>query len=159
MAKLSGQITVTAVGKIKAKHWRAAQDEYLKRLSRYTTIKLVEVKDVVGRGRPDEAAMAQEGEALLKASANVRRRIALTPTGKLLGSETFARFVQKEVEAYGRIAFLIGGPLGFSPDLLAQCPVQISLSPLTFTHELARVILLEQLYRAATIVAGEKYHK
>ena len=159
MAKLSGQITVTTIGKIKAKHWRAAQDEYRKRLSRYTTLKLVEVKDAVGRGQPDAAAMAREGEALLKATANARRRIALTPTGKLLGSEAFARFVQKEVEEYGRIAFLIGGPLGFSPDVLDQCPVQISLSPLTFTHELARVILLEQLYRAATIVAGEKYHK
>ena len=159
MAKLSGQITVTAVGKIKAKHWRAAQDEYLKRLSRYTTIKLVEVKDAVGRGRPDAAALAREGEALLKASAGARRRIALTPTGKLMSSEAFARFARKEVEEYGRVAFLIGGPLGFSPDVLGQCDAQISLSPLTFTHELARVILLEQLYRAATIVAGEKYHK
>lgn len=159
MAKLAGQITVTAVGKIKAKHWRAAQEEYLKRLSRYTTVKLVEVKDVVGRGRPDAAALAREGEALLKASASARRRIALTPAGKLMSSEAFARFVQQEVVAYGRIAFLIGGPLGFSPDVLGQCQAQISLSPLTFTHELARVILLEQLYRAATILAGKKYHK
>ncbi|HFQ94691.1 MAG TPA: 23S rRNA (pseudouridine(1915)-N(3))-methyltransferase RlmH, partial [Anaerolineae bacterium] len=124
MAKLSGQITVTAVGKIKTKHWRAAQDEYLKRLSRYTTIKLAEVKDAVGRGQPDQAAMAREGEALLKATANARRRIALTPTGKLMSSEAFARFARKEVEEYGRIAFLIGGPLGFAPDVLDQCDAQ-----------------------------------
>lgn len=159
MAKLSGQITVAAVGKIKARHWRAAQEDYLHRLNRYTTIKLVEVKDVVGRGQPETTAVLREGEMLWKAASSARRHIVLTPAGQLLDSENFARFLKKEIETYGRIAFLIGGPLGFSQDLLDRSDKQLALSPLTFTHELARVILLEQLYRAATIIAGEKYHK
>ncbi len=159
MAKLSGHLGIIAVGKIKEKHWRAAQAEYVKRLGRYTTPKVIEVKDVVGRSVPDDVAMQKEGEQLLQNAANYHRRILLTPTGKLMTSEALAKFLRKEVQEYGRIAFLIGGPIGFSPEVVAQADGEISLSPLTFTHEMARVLLLEQLYRACTILAGEKYHK
>ena len=103
--------------------------------------------------------MAKEGEQLLQAVADSQRLIALTPTGKLRSSPSLATWLQKRVVDYGRIAFLIGGPLGFSDDVLAACHEEISLSPLTFTHELARILLLEQLYRACTILAGEQYHK
>ena len=98
-------------------------------------------------------------QQLLAAVANCSRLIALTPTGKLHSSPNLAVWLQKRVEIYGRIGFLIGGPLGFSDELLAACDEQISLSSLTFTHELAHVLLLEQLYRACTILAGERYHK
>jgi 23S rRNA (pseudouridine1915-N3)-methyltransferase len=159
MSRLNGRLTLAAVGKIKNKAWLAAQDDYVKRLGHYTTLNLVEVKDVVGRSIPDDVAMAREGEQLLQAAADSSRLIALTPTGKLVTSPNLAVWLQNRVEAYGRIAFLIGGPLGFSDDVLAACHEEISLSPLTFTHELARVLLLEQLYRACTILAGEQYHK
>jgi 23S rRNA (pseudouridine1915-N3)-methyltransferase len=159
MSRLNGRLTLAAVGKIKNKAWLAAQDDYVKRLGHYTTLNLVEVKDVVGRSIPDDVAMAREGEQLLQAAADSSRLIALTPTGKLVTSPNLAVWLQNRVEAYGRIAFLIGGPLGFSNDVLAACHEEISLSPLTFTHELARVLLLEQLYRACTILAGEQYHK
>jgi 23S rRNA (pseudouridine1915-N3)-methyltransferase len=159
MSRLNGRLTLAAVGKIKNKAWLAAQDDYVKRLGHYTTLNLVEVKDVVGRSIPDDVAMAREGEHLLQAAADSSRLVALTPTGKLVTSPNLAVWLQNRVEAYGRIAFLIGGPLGFSDDVLAACHEEISLSPLTFTHELARVLLLEQLYRACTILAGEQYHK
>ncbi|MBP6806203.1 MAG: 23S rRNA (pseudouridine(1915)-N(3))-methyltransferase RlmH, partial [Chloroflexi bacterium] len=76
-----------------------------------------------------------------------------------LTSPALAQFLQKQIEVHGRLAFLIGGPVGFSDDVLAAAHHQIALSPLTFTHELARVIFLEQLYRAFTILNGENYHK
>ncbi|MCB8924506.1 MAG: 23S rRNA (pseudouridine(1915)-N(3))-methyltransferase RlmH [Ardenticatenaceae bacterium] len=157
--RLNGRLTIATVGKVKNKAWLAAQADYVKRLGHYTTLDLIEVKDVVGRSIPDEVAMAREGEQLLQAVADSQRLIALTPTGKLRSSPSLATWLQKRVVDYGRIAFLIGGPLGFSDDVLATCHEEISLSPLTFTHELARILLLEQLYRACTILAGEQYHK
>ena len=157
--RLNGRLTLATVGKIKNKAWLAAQADYVKRLGHYTSLELVEVKDVVGRSVPDGVAMAREGEQLLQAVADSHRLIALTPTGKLRSSPALAVWLQRQVVEYGRIAFLIGGPLGFSDDVLAACHEEISLSPLTFTHELARILLLEQLYRACTILAGEQYHK
>lgn len=158
MARPMGAITVAAVGRLRARAWELAQQEYLGRLRHYTRLKLVEVKDAVG-GAPDGVAMQQEGEALLKAVAGAQRVILLAPEGVEMGSPELARFLQKEIEVYGRIAFLIGGPLGVSEAVLDAAHVRLSLSRLTFTHEMARVILLEQLYRAFTILHGERYHK
>ncbi|MCA9961454.1 MAG: 23S rRNA (pseudouridine(1915)-N(3))-methyltransferase RlmH [Anaerolineales bacterium] len=159
MPLFPGHIQVTAVGKLSAKHWLAAQDDYAKRLRRYVDLQLVEVKDVVGRGQPDMVAMQKEGEQLLKAAAGVNRLVLLSPDGAVMSSPALAQWLQKQLEIYGRIAFLIGGPVGFSEEVIAASHDQIALSPLTFTHELARVILLEQLYRAFTIRNNEKYHK
>jgi 23S rRNA (pseudouridine1915-N3)-methyltransferase len=159
MEKLSGQITITAVGKLKSLQFRFIQDDYLKRLQRYSKVELVEIKDVVGKGVPDAIAIEREGQQLLKATEHVTRRIALVSNGRQFDSPELADFVQKQIGLYGRIAFLIGGPLGLSAEVLQHCQETLSLSRLTFTHEIARLILLEQLYRAGTIVAGEAYHK
>lgn len=159
MEKLSGHITIAAVGKLKSLQYRFIQDDFLKRLGRYTDVQLVEVKDVVGKGMPDEAAMQKEGLALLKATEGVNRRIALTSTGRQLDSLELAEFVRNQIGVYGRVAFLIGGPVGLSVEVLQNCQETLSLSRLTFTHEIARLLLLEQLYRAGTIIAGESYHK
>ena len=85
--------------------------------------------------------------------------VALSATGRQMDSPGLAAFLQKQIEIYGSLAFLIGGPVGLAAEVLTSCDDTLSLSPLTFPHELARVILLEQLYRAATIISGEKYHK
>lgn len=158
MARLTGKIMIVAVGKLHG-DWRAAQQDYLARLRRYTDVTLIEVKDAVGRGALDAVAMQREGEALLAAAKDARRVIALTATGKQMDSPGLADFLRKQIEVYGSLAFLIGGPVGLSPEVIAGCDDTLSLSPLTFPHELARVVLLEQLYRAATILSGEKYHK
>ena len=159
MTRLSGHITVIAVGKIRKSHWEAAQDDYVKRIEHYTDFELIELKDVVGRGLPDAVAVQKEGELLLKAAQSASRKIALTDTGRQMSSPRLAKYLQRQVQLYGRIAFLIGGPLGFSDDVLGACDEQLSLSPMTFPHELARVILLEQIYRACTIINNEQYHK
>ncbi len=159
MPRSTGSISLVAVGKLRATHYKLAQDEYLKRLKRYTTFELIQVKDVVGSSIPDAVAKQREGQSLLAAATNARRTFAFTPTGKLMDSRQFASFVRKQIDVYQKLALLIGGPLGFSQEALASCDGQLSLSPLTFPHELARVVVLEQLYRAFTIINRENYHK
>jgi 23S rRNA (pseudouridine1915-N3)-methyltransferase len=154
-----GQITVAAVGRLKRREWQSAQADYLKRLKRYSSVSVVEVKDSVGRGFPDAVAMEREGEVLLKTTSDARRRILLTPNGRELDSEEFATHLQRQIELFGHLSFLIGGPLGFSADVEAVADEGLSLSRLTFPHELARIMFLEQLYRAFTILRGEPYHK
>lgn len=159
MARKFGTINLIAVGKMRTKHWLQAQQDYEKRLRHYTTFSLKEVKDAVGRGSPDIVAMQKEGDQLLKSAAQANRLILLSPEGKQMTSPELAKWLQQRIERNGRLAFLIGGPLGFSDEVIAASHEQIGLSPLTFTHELARVIFMEQLYRAFTIINGEKYHK
>ncbi len=157
--RVLGKLWIVAVGKMRTAYWREAQAEYLRRLRRYADVRLVEVRDVVGRGLPEAVAVRREGDALLRASASARRRFALAVEGAPMSSEQWAAFVQHEVETFGSLAFLIGGPVGLAPEVTVACDGSLSLSPLTFPHELARLILLEQLYRAATILCGEPYHK
>ena len=155
----TGRITIAAVGRMKKSPLRDVQEDYVKRLKRYSTISLSEVKDAVGRGVPDAVAMERVGDALLKATAKARRRILLTSDGRSLSSEKFARHLRRQIETYGQLAFLLGGPLGFSLEVTAAADETLSLSSMTLPHELARVIFLEQLYRAFTILRGEPYHK
>jgi 23S rRNA (pseudouridine1915-N3)-methyltransferase len=157
--RLGGRILIAAVGRLKTAHWKAAQEEYLGRLNRYTAVQLHEVKDAVGRGDPDRVAAAREGRLLLKASDGAGRRIGLDKGGRVLDSPGLARHLVRRMETFGRLALLIGGPVGLSDEVLEACDECWSLGPMTLPHELARVVLLEQLYRAATIVNGEKYHK
>ncbi len=155
----TGQIMIAAVGRMKQPDLRSLQEEYLNRLTFYTNVSIAEVKDAVGRGFPDGVAMRREGEALLKASSKARRRILLTSGGREMSSEKFASFLGRQIELYGHLAFLIGGPLGFAPEVEGAAEDRVSLSRLTFPHELARLMFLEQLYRAFTILHGQAYHK
>ena len=102
---------------------------------------------------------AAGGSVLLEAARSAHLRIALTPTGEQRDSPTLARWLGQQLELRGHIALLIGGPLGLPPEVLAGCEEQLALSRLTLPHELARVVLLEQLYRSMTLLSGEKYHK
>ena len=155
----SDKIVVAAVGKLRRREWKAAQADYLQRLQRYTDVRLVEVKDVVGHGFSDAVAVRREGEQLIRASTAAQRRILLTADGKEMSSEGLAAFVRVQMETYDQIGFLIGGPLGFADEVRDVADARLSLSRLTFPHEMARIIFLEQLYRAFTILRGHKYHK
>jgi len=159
MPRAIGHLTVAAVGRLRERHWQAAQDEYTRRLGHYTDFQLVEVKDVVGRSLPDAAAAAREGAALLAAAPRGARVLLMTAEGRQLSSPDLAAWLQTQLEQYGALAFLIGGPVGFDPATIAAAHEQLALSRLTLPHELARVVLLEQLYRAFTIIHGEPYHK
>ncbi len=159
MPRLIGHITVAAVGKLRERHWQTAQEAYIQRLQHYTDFRLIEVKDIVGKSQPDGVAVAREGEHLLAAIPRGARLIAMTADGRKMTSPELSDYLQAQLETYGELAFLIGGPLGIDPAVVAAAPDRLSLSPMTFTHEMARVILLEQLYRAFTILHGEPYHK
>lgn len=103
--------------------------------------------------------MEQEGLALLKALPKGARVVVLDIRGKAMSSEALARFLQKEADSGTRdLCFIIGGAYGLSHEVLKAAHLRLSLSPMTFTHDMSRLILLEQLYRAATINAGEPYH-
>jgi 23S rRNA (pseudouridine1915-N3)-methyltransferase len=159
MSRLSGRMRIAAVGKIKAGHWRRAETDYVKRINRYSQIEVVTLKDMVGRGMADPIAMQKEGVLLREATADLPWRVGLAPEGKLYSSESFAMLLGRWITEHGRFAFLIGGPLGFDDQTRQSLDFTLSLSPLTFTHEIARVLLLEQIYRACTILSNEQYHK
>jgi 23S rRNA (pseudouridine1915-N3)-methyltransferase len=159
MIHVPGTLTVVAVGKLRTPHWLAAQTDYLERLQRYLTVQLVEVRDVVGTGVPDHVAIQQEGEQLLEAASAAHHSIALDEKGKHATSVGFSRYLQRRLEIHGRLAFLIGGPVGLSDEALEKSDERLALSMMTLPHELARVLLLEQIYRAMTILSGQSYHK
>jgi len=133
----------------------------LKRLQSYAQVEWIEVKPVrMTKGRPEEEILRLEGQALIRKRGPKDYLVALDRTGRQYGSEEFAGRLEKvAMNASGGITFMIGGPLGLSGDVLAESDEILSLSRFTFTHEMSRVLLLEQIYRAFTILKGEKYHK
>ena len=154
---------ILCVGKMKEKPHREMADEYLKRLSRFGKFEEIEVPDLpenTGSSALEEQVKAREGEALLSRIRTGDRVIALTIPGKKTDSLGLARHLQElRVSGVSRIVFVIGGSLGLGNNLLARADEEMSMSPMTFPHQLARVMLLEQLYRAEKIIAGERYHK
>jgi 23S rRNA (pseudouridine1915-N3)-methyltransferase len=159
MPRPIGHITIAAVGKLRERHWQAARDEYVQRLGRYTDFRLLEVKDATGKSLPDAVALSHEGEQLLAAIPRGARAILMAADGREMSSPELAAYLQTQLETHGELAFLIGGPIGFDPAVAAAAHDRLALSRMTFPHELARVVLLEQLYRAFTIIHGEPYHK
>lgn len=149
--------TILAVGGIKDAPLKEIAEEYLKRLAPYAKVEIQEIKaEAFGTG-DEEKAKKKEGERILnflekKPEAKV---YLLAEAGKLKDSKEFARSLGAED---GPVIFVIAGALGFSDEVLKKPFAALSLSPMTFTHEMARVILLEQLYRAATILKGKRYH-
>jgi 23S rRNA (pseudouridine1915-N3)-methyltransferase len=153
------KLRVLAVGKLKEKYNREAAAEYLTRVNRYVPCEVIEVKD--GSSEGDEGRIvALEAQRLRETSARDNEfRIALDSRGKSYSSPEFARLLGDHM-SYGRdMGFLIGGPFGLEPGFRREADLQLSLSALTFPHDLVRVVLLEQIYRAFTILRGEPYHK
>ena len=133
---------------------------YLDRLAKYIKTELIEVKSSkIGKGTPSRNIVSHEGEILLKRLQPADYVISLDRSGKRVNSERFAKNIGRILERTDNLVFLVGGPLGLSSKVLNISNEIISLSNLTFTHEMSRLILLEQIYRAFTILRGEKYHK
>jgi 23S rRNA (pseudouridine1915-N3)-methyltransferase len=154
-----GKITIAAVGKLKKDHWRTAQADYFKRLKRFTAPTVKEVRDSVGKGYPDAVAIEKEGQALLDATKDANMRVALTIDGQHVDSIEFAKILLQWIEMHNHLAFIIGGPAGLSSDVINNCQYKLSISRMTLPHELARIVLLEQLYRAETLINRIPYHK
>jgi len=153
-------VRIIAVGKIKGSHFAAASADYLERLCHYLEVEVVEVRTTLGKGKPEALALIDEGRELLRHLREEAKLIALQSDGIQPTSEGFAQALQKNLAGSSRkIDFIIGGAAGLSAEVLQQSQERLSLSAMTLPHELARVVLLEQLYRACTIMRGEKYHK
>lgn len=155
-------IRLLAVGKV-SPPWLSACEEYAKRLKRYDRLEVVELPELKEPQHISAAALAEhtrrEGEALLKRIRNDEHVIALCIEGKQLQSEAFAQRLHT-LRLEGKVpCFVIGGSLGLSEDVLKRADERLSLSAMTFPHQMARAVLLEQLYRAFKIIGGERYHK
>ena len=157
-------VSVIAVGKLREKPYREMADEYLKRLSRYGRYQEIELNDLPERDgasqAEEEKLKTREGEDILKRIRPEDRVIALTIPGKQRSSEELAQELgEAKNGGQGRLVFIIGGSLGLGSNVLARADGEMSMSRMTFPHQLARVMLLEQLYRAEKILVGERYHK
>ncbi len=151
--------TIVAVGKLRG--WAAdGSGDYLERLRRYFPVEVVEVAEEDMNRRSPEDVLSAEASRLLKRIPPGAYVIALDrEKGKPLSSDGLARrLTTLGVSGQSHVAFLIGGPLGLSPELLGEADEVLSFGRMTLPHALARVVLLEQLYRAAKIERGEKYH-
>jgi 23S rRNA (pseudouridine1915-N3)-methyltransferase len=157
-------ISIIAVGKLKEKYLKQGIEEYLKRLSSYAKIEIIEVADEKAPEQLSLQEMEQvkqkEGERILAKITDDTYVIALAIEGAMLTSEQFAEKLDK-LAVYGKskVAFIIGGSLGLSKDVMKRANESLSFSKMTFPHQLMRLILLEQIYRAFRINRGEPYHK
>ena len=158
------QLIIIGVGRLKEKPYRQMADEYLKRLSRFAKMEEIEIPDL---SEPEHSSPAlekqlkdREGAGILQKLRPTDHVIALAIDGVMRSSEETARVLEKRMATVsGRLVFVLGGSLGLSDDVLARADEKWSMSPMTFPHQLARVMLLEQLYRSMKILAGERYHK
>lgn len=158
------KITILAVGKLKEKYWKQAIAEYEKRLGAYSKIEIIEVPDEKAPENMSDKEIEQvkekEGQRLLakiKAQATV---ITLEIQGKMLSSEGLAQELQQRMtQGQSDFVFVIGGSNGLHEDVLKRSNYALSFSKMTFPHQMMRVVLIEQVYRAFKIMRGEAYHK
>jgi 23S rRNA (pseudouridine1915-N3)-methyltransferase len=151
------RLTILAVGKL-GSAFREAADDYLRRLRRHGEITVTEVREAGKTPNPEEARRI-EGARLRDHLPPAAAVVALDREGEGWTSEGLARRLRRWQQAGRPLAFLVGGSHGLEPNLLAGADERWSLGPVTLPHQLARVVLLEQLYRAGTILRGEPYHK
>ena len=154
-------IKIIAVGKPRDHHISAIVEKYTKRLSHYTNIQMEYIKETkVTSGRNKVEILRSERDRIYKKIKDKDLIIVLDKKGKTLSSESFANFVNEKLVGSDRsLAFIIGGPLGLDEKLIAQSHLCLSFAQATYPHEISLILLVEQLYRAFTILRGEKYHK
>ena len=158
------KVTILCVGKLKEKFYADAAAEYVKRLSRWCALEVIELPEARLPETPSPAeirrALAEEASAIGGRLARGTAIIALCIEGTELSSPQLAeRLNAFAVSGASQLTFLIGGSVGLSEELKGRADLRLSMSPMTFPHHLARIMLLEQIYRAYQIQAGTKYHK
>ncbi len=156
-------VKIIAVGSFKERYWTEAAAEYEKRLSAYCKLEICELQPARLPSNPSpaqlQAAMEEEGDRILQKLPDRALSVALCVEGKKLSSEGFSEFLADASMQAGELALIIGGSDGLSDRVKTACKRRISFSDMTFPHQLMRVILLEQLYRGFSILAGGRYHK
>ena len=158
------EITLIAMGKLKEKFYRSAAAEYEKRMKGYCSFKIIELPEVRLPEDPSPAeitaGLEKEADMILSKVPKGSWFCVFTPEGKLLSSEALAQQLQQvKLSGKSSACFLIGSSFGMADRVKAAANFRLSMSPMTFPHHLARVMVLEQLYRAEAIQAGSKYHK
>ena len=158
------RIKIVCIGKLKEKYWEEAVAEYSKRLSKYCDLEIIQLKEAklpANAAAADErAVMVEEGKAILRSLRDETFVITLEIKGKALSSEELAEKMRElPLMGHSEIAFVIGGSLGLSEEVSRRADFKLSFSRMTFTHQMMRPILLEQIYRAFKIIKNENYHK
>lgn len=153
-------IKVVSIGKTNESYVKSGMEEYLKRCKKYVKVDWTELPDVKNGGRMDPALLCQkEGEKLLQSIGSSHQIILLDAAGKSMSSEQFAEWLSRRMaNATNNLCFVIGGAYGFSDNVIQAASAKISLSKMTFNHQMVRLIFAEQLYRALNINAGGRYH-
>ncbi|MFO7891529.1 MAG: 23S rRNA (pseudouridine(1915)-N(3))-methyltransferase RlmH [bacterium] len=155
------QIRLLSVGKIKKEFLKQGESDYIRRIQKYSPLKIDTIKEEkIVKGQKYNTIIEKEGERLIKKIPKRSWIISLDKEGTLFSSEDFARLISgimNKGTAY--LLFVIGGTLGLSSTIKNRSNTVVSLSRMTFTHEMTRLILLEQIYRSFTILKGEHYHK
>ena len=156
-------MALICMGKLKEKYWRDAAAEYEKRLSRFGKWETIELPDLPEPSNSSPAIEEQikkkEGEAILSKLREGDVVVCLCIDGRQLDSVKLSQKLTELIDTGRRVVFIIGGSLGLSDAVVARAQMKLSFSPMTFQHQLARIMLLEQTYRALKIAAGERYHK
>ena len=154
------QIQLLLMGKTRFSFIREGLDEYNKRLKRYTDYSIRELPELKNSGSwPQPKVMDEEGKIILKALSDRDFVVLLDERGKALDSIQFAEFLERKLqEPMKAMVFVVGGPYGFSPDVYKRGNMQLSLSKMTFSHQMIPLFFTEQLYRAFTIIRGAPYH-
>ena len=158
------ETNIIAVGKIKESYIQNGINNYIDRLKRFCKVNIYEVKAAKIRDNLSSAQTEdlknKEGKKVLARIPDNNYVIALSVKGKPMTSEGLAKSIQNvQMKSYSSIAFLVGGPLGLSDEVIEKADYNLSLSHMTFTHQMIRLILLEQIYRAFKIIEGEPYHR
>ena len=156
-------IKFIAVGKLKEKYWKDAFQEYAKRLTKYSKVELIEIdeeKISIENESMMKISKEKEGERILKKVANNDYVILFDVQGKMVDSVELAKKIQDLIDkGNANLCFVLGGSYGFSDELYARSQSKISMSKMTFPHQFARIMAIEQVYRAFKINNNEKYHK
>lgn len=154
-------IKLIVVGKTKENWIREGIEHYQKLLKKYVDLKIIELKEEkITKSKDEKIILDLEEERIRKYLEQDALRIALDVSGEKFTSEEFAKFFERSLNhGYSNFTLVVGGALGLSKKILDVCPLRLSLSQMTFTHELSRIIILEQIYRAFSILHGTKYHK
>ena len=157
------QVTIISIGTLKEAYLKDAFAEYKKRLSQYARVDEINLKEETIKNEDDASeirrALETEGEKILAAMPKSAYNIAMCVEGKQYDSPDLARLIGTASDEKGRITLIIGSSHGLSDNVKRVCDARLSLSKLTFPHQLMRVILAEALYRSFTILAGKRYHK
>lgn len=156
------RIKIICLGKLKEKYWRDAEDEYLKRLQAFVKVEIVELKEESFDGKISAEIIKQkEAEKIKSVLDKIKYAfvVVLDEHGKQFSSVDFSKHLFNLVnQGQGEFVFIIGGPLGLDESILKIAKLKLSFSSFTFTHQMVRVFLLEQIYRAAMIESGRQYH-